>query len=122
MEGRTFRFRGIVASVVVLSLLIGMAAPSWAAAPIVADDGAGAVVLPEGDLLTEAELSEVEGELGPLGIFAVRIIGGAAVGGVAGGVASYIKDGHVSWRAVAAGAAAGALGGAWGGFLKVRGW
>jgi len=80
------------------------------------------VVLPEGDLLTEAELSEVEGKLAPLGIFAVRIIGGAVLGAVAGGVGSFIADGDVSWQAVAAGAAGGAAAGAWGAFLKVRGW
>jgi len=67
-------------------------------------------------------LSESAGVTAGILAFAVRIIGGAVVGGVAGGVISFIAVGDLSWQAVALGAAAGAAAGAWGAFLKVRGW
>jgi lactobin A/cerein 7B family class IIb bacteriocin len=70
--------------------------------------------------LDEHELDAVNGAFAPLAIYAVRIGGGAVVGGIAGGVASSI-NGDFSWRAVGAGAAAGAIGGAFGGWMKVKG-
>lgn len=70
--------------------------------------------------LDEHEIDAVNGAVAPLAIYAVRIGGGAVVGGIAGGVSSAI-NGDFSWRAVGAGAAAGALGGAFGGWLKVKG-
>ena len=68
--------------------------------------------------LSDEELEDINGSVAPLAIYAVRIGGGAVVGGIAGGVASAI-NGQFSWRAVGAGAAAGAIGGAWGGWLKI---
>ena len=76
---------------------------------------------PANDLieLRDDEIDAVNGAVAPLAIYAVRIGGGAIVGGIAGGVASAI-NGDFSWRAVGAGAAAGAIGGAFGGWLKVN--
>ena len=66
--------------------------------------------------LTEDELEDINAALGPI---AIRVVGGAVIGGVMGGVSSYANGGF-SWKAVGVGALGGALGGGFGGWLKVK--
>jgi lactobin A/cerein 7B family class IIb bacteriocin len=68
--------------------------------------------------LTEDELQEVNGAIIPAAI-AIRVAGGAVIGGVMGGITSYNSPGGFSWKSVGIGALGGALSGGFAGGLKV---
>jgi len=66
--------------------------------------------------LTEDELEDINAALGPV---AIRVVGGAVIGGVMGGISSHANGGF-SWKAVGVGALGGALSGGFAGWLKVK--
>lgn len=88
--------------------------PGNSSMAIFADDSEAQIVE-----LTQDELSEVNGAIIPAAI-AIRVGGGAIIGGIMGGITSYNSPGGFSWKAVGIGALGGALSGGFAGILKVK--